>query len=125
VPKKAAQSLTAAAAAAAGWALLPSGAIVPIAAAGGVVLIIRMRLSPASEATPNAHQVRTMSLWADWDAAGPGACNDAAPLAHVGERALWRVGDGFVVEQGGVYRPVPILYARQLIGDSSRYVGAT
>jgi hypothetical protein len=115
VPKTG-QSLAATAAAVTGWALLPSGAIVPIAAAGGVVLMIRMWLPAASEAPPNARQVQPMSLWSDWDAAGPGACKDAAPVAHVGERSLWRVGDGYVVEQGGVYRPVPILYARQLIG---------
>ena len=114
MPNKTSRTALAAAAGAVGWALLPSGALVPVAAAGGAVLVIRIRMAHREDEVPRARQVQPKSLWADWDLFGQ---DGGDVVVALGERTLWQVGpDGFVIEQDGIFRPVSILAARQLAG---------
>lgn len=115
MPSRTSQTVLAVAAGAAGWALLPPGALGPVVAAGGAVLVLKIKVAKHEVDVPRARLVPPKSLWAGWDLSGQGGGDT---VAVYGGRTLWQVGDEYVIEQDGVFRPVSILSARQLTGVS-------
>lgn len=115
MPSRTTQTVVAVAAGAAGWALFPPGAFVPVMAAGGAVLVLKIKVAQHEVDVPRARLVPPKSLWAGWDITSQGGGDT---VAVYGGRTLWQVGDEFVVEQDGIFRPVSILSARQLTGVS-------
>jgi hypothetical protein len=113
VPSK---TLVAVTAGTAGWALLPGGAVIPFGVVCGVALLLKQALpqQPDEQPPPLARQVRPVSLWAGWDSS-PVEAAVSEDLVVAGERRLWRVGEGYVLEQDGSFRPISALAARGLV----------